>query len=716
MPEDTETSETRRDVQLAVRWATVAVFAVVALVPIIGDQLRVQDADPQFMRLIVERMHSFGGAIYENGIYNKGWLEPITYDVARHIGGYNGMWFVISLFTALVAGICAFAAARTVRWTGAPTALAFAVAAVVYFHLTLTGADYAGVLYARNLTVALLSIAWVITFEERCWRTPRARLISALVLGASLGIVVQALLTEAIAAAAIALAALALLAQRAARDERVKLFVASSGAALLALLLPPLWYAVRGRLTEFWTSWYGHAQVMSKGTGRSLLGQFGLGWDQLYRYYQQRPLGFLVIVAFVVFTYAMWTAATRRERVMRLALIGWLTASWLEQFLNQRYSSHYFVINTVPTVLMAAILVGHLGRVAMRNQRLARTAFVWPLIAIFGVVYLSGAKEFLDAVKRTSKFNSVSQTAKERADNQAGPTRSVRGVLDLVSHRDDAILAWTNDSWPYLDVDRVPAGRFIWKSFLMGEVYLGKTGPQYVLPHTWRWFKDDVARTKPVAFVKTGQDPVQGTAFADLVTNRFKDIFGGKQTVYLRDDVAGAVVDPPGDGKPWSGLEAVQSGSGWTLERDAARYGQSTRAQDSDAVPLSRQRCFRLDGTISAGDQGGMPAVDFRFDPSGAGDADLKVEPLHLRLNGDKASSASDGVEYESLPSGIDPGATSKSFSLVVGRRAAALVIDGQVRAAMRLPSPVIVSMVPKGSSLALTDLRLSPPPRGSGC
>lgn len=715
MPEESPTTEKGRDVRLAVRWATVAVFAIVALVPIVGDQLRVQDADPQFMRLIVERMHHFGGTIYENGIYNKGWLEPITYDVARHLGGYNGMWFVISLFTAAVAGVCTFAAARTVRWTGAPTALALAVAAVLYFHLTLTGADYAGVLYARNLTVALLSIAWVVTFEERCWRTGRARLVSAVVLGASLGIVVQALLTEALAAGAIALAALALLAQRTARDERVKLLVASSATALFAFLLPPLWYAVRGRWASFWTAWYGHAQVMSKGTGRSLRGQFGLGWDRMYAYYQQRPLGFLVIVAFLVFTYATWTSATRRERVMRLALIGWLAASWLEQILNQRYSSHYFVINTIPTVLMAAVLAGHLGVLAMRNPRVARTAFVWPLIAILGVVYLSGSKPFLDAVKRTSKFTSVRQTAQDRANNQSGPTRSVRGVLDLVSKRDDALLAWTNDSWPYLDVDRVPAGRFIWKSFLMGEVYLGQSGPQYVLPHTWEWFKDDVASTKPVAFVKTGQDPAEGTPFADLINKGFKQSFAGKQTVYLRDDVARAVVEAAGD-RPWSGLEAVPSGSGWTLEGDAARYRQSSLAQDSDAVPLSRQRCFRLDGNISGGDQGAMPKVDFHFDPSGSGDDDLKVERLHLRINGDKASSASDGVDYETAPSGIDSGATTKPFSLVVGRRAAVLVIDGQIRAAMRLPSPVIVSMVPKSSSLALTDLRLGRPPKGSGC
>ena len=43
----------------------------------------------------------------------------------------------------------------------------------------------------------------------------------------------------------------------------------------------------------------------------------------------------------------------------------------------------------------------------MRRPRLARTAFVWPLIAIIGAMYLSGATQFVDALKRTSKFTSV---------------------------------------------------------------------------------------------------------------------------------------------------------------------------------------------------------------------------------------------------------------------------------------------------------------------
>src|SRR5438270_11394638 len=74
-----------------VRWLTVAVLAIVVVVPIVGNQVRVADVDPQFMRDLIERVHRFGGTFYQNGIYNKGVLEPVVYNVARHLGGYDGM-------------------------------------------------------------------------------------------------------------------------------------------------------------------------------------------------------------------------------------------------------------------------------------------------------------------------------------------------------------------------------------------------------------------------------------------------------------------------------------------------------------------------------------------------------------------------------------------------------------------------------------------------
>ena len=699
-----------------VRWLTVATLTVVGIVPIVGDELRVQNVDPQFMRDIIERVHRFGGTFYQNGIYNKGPLEPVVYDLARHIGGYNGMWLVVSAFAAIAALAAAVAAARTSRWTGAPAALALATGVALYIHLTLSPSDYAGVLYARNMTVALLAVAWVLTFEERLWRTARTRMTVALAVGALLGLVVQTLVGEAFTAAAIGLGLLAMISSRVGHPERAALRRATVVSAAVVFAAAPAWYALRGSFAAYWTSWYGHAHLMSVGTRRSLASQFALGWNRAYAYYQHRPLVFLAIVAFVVFTYATWPSRDRRERIIHLALLGWLAGSWLEQVLNQRYSSHYFVINAVPTALMIAVLLGHAGRAAAANPRLARTAVAWPLIAIVGTVYLSGARGVRDAVMRTSRFTSLAATARETADNQGGAVRSVRGVLDLVSEDGDPVLAWTNEASLYLDFDRVAAGRFIWKSFLVGEVYLGATSRRYVLPHTSTWFRDDLARSRPVAFVKNDGDPVRGTPFADLVRRDFRLVYKGHDSVYLRDTVASAVLDRSAT-TPWHAPASPVGRSGWTISPTGASFATGPINRGTDALLLARDSCFRIDGTLDT-DADAPAAVDFRFDSNDSGDTDLKVERLHLRMDGARASSASDSVDYESVPSGVaasDRGPVD--FSLIVGRRAAVLVVRGQIRAAMRMVSrSVSVAALSRGRSLTLSDLRVGPAVPGSGC
>jgi hypothetical protein len=698
-----------------VGWLTAAVLTVVFVVPFLGNQMRVADVDPEFMRDIIERVHRFGGTFYQNGIYNKGLIEPLTYNLARHLGGYDGMWLFISVFAAIAAAICAFVMARTVRWTGGPTALAVATGAVLYIHLTVSPSNYAGVFYARNMTVTLLAITWLITFEERLWRSARSRLLAAIALGAVLGVVVQALLTEVFAAAAIVLAAGAMLSYRAEAAERLKLVGATLGAAFVVFIAAPLWYLARGSFGAFWASWYTDGRLQAVGTRRSLGGQFALGWHKIYDYYQHRSLLLLVIAAFVVFTYATWPRASRRERAMNLSLLGWLGAAWLEQILNQRYSAHYFVISAIPTALMIAVLLGNTGRAVLGSPRLARTSIAWPLVAVVGAVYLFGGKGFTDAVKRTSRFTSTRAIAEEVANEQAGSTRSVRGVLDLVSRDNDAVLMWTNEASRYLDLHRVAAGRFIWKSFLTGEIYLGASSPKYVLPHTWQWFREDLQKSKPVAFVRTGDYPAGGTPFADLMSNRFRVVFQGQQTVYLRDDVASRVLDQSAT-TSWRPSGVRSGGTGWAASEGSATYRGGASGRQNDSLLVAPRSCFRLDGKVSA--QGGSPAVDFRFEPTtGKPIADLKVEPLHLRLAGGKASSDSDATEYESVASGLDTsGRGYDEFSLVFGSRAAVLVVNGQIRAALRLPSAMKVSMTSGTDALDLTDLRVGPPPAGSGC
>jgi hypothetical protein len=69
----------------------------------------------------------------------------------------------------------------------------------------------------------------------------------------------------------------------------------------------------------------------------------------------------------------------------------------------------------------------------------------------------------------------------------------------------------------------------------------------------------------------------------------------------------------------------------------------------------------------------------------------------------------------EELPSNV---ATSGpiDFSIVVGKRAAVLVIDGQIRSAVSVAESTSLSVGSERSMLTLANLALGPPPEGSGC
>lgn len=707
--------DTRGWLRTGLLWVTVAAITIVVAVPFLGNELHVQDYDSQFARDIVERVHYFGGTFYENGIYNKGPLELCVYNVARHLGGYDGMWFWVSIFGTIASLIIAFVAAGTARWWGAPKALALATGIVVFIHLSLSSSDYAGILYARNLTVTLLAVAWAVTFEERFWRSSRGRMLSCVVAGTVLGLVVQTLVAEVFSATTIGLALVGLIFHRADAAARAKLILLAGGSAVVAFLSAPAWYLLRGSFREYWTSWYGHAHLMASGTGRSLGAQFGVGLEKMYTYYQQRPLVALAIMAFAGFTYVTWPRVTSRDRAMNATLLGWLAGAWMEQILNQRYSSHYFIINAVPTALMIAVLVGYAGRAIWENPRTARISIALPLAAIIGALHLSGAKEFADDAKRTSRFTSFGASSREEQKGKAGDIQTVRGVFDLVSHDNDAVLAWTNTPWAYLDVRRVAAGRFIWKSFLMGEIYLGNSGPQYVLPHTWDWFREDVRRSRPVAFLKTEGDPAPGTPFAKLVDDDFQLVYSGKEPVYLRKDVAAEILQGSAT-RPWVSPPGAVPNGRWRVSPGSATY-QGGSDDGSSAWRLAGDSCVRIDGTADT-DESKPPAFDLRFEaPKTSSDSDPKPEALHLKLNGDKASSGSDAVEYESIPSGVQADADGPvNFSIVVGRRAAILVVGGQIRAATRIPPSATVSLTSLRSSLTLSDLRVGAAPSVGGC
>ncbi len=416
----------KRTIGDTARVVTFASFVVVFVAAVIGNWQRSQNVDPEYAYDIALRTIRFGGTYYENGIHNKGPLEIFVYQAASWISSHNSFWYAISLFIAIGALIIGWAAARTAQAYGGNRDLGIAAAAVVFIHFAMGPSDYAGVMYARNMTTPLLSLAWILILWDRAWSDRRRALIAAIVTGAILGIAVQTLVSTAFAAIPISLLALALVRIRRPRTEYLRVDIAFVGAGALAFLSAPIWYLLRGKFDEFFSGWWSYARFMNIGTGRSLGSQFALGWDQFYAYYQKRPLAAVVILAFVAMVAVDWSRASRRQRLLGLALIGWFAGAWIELVLAQRYSSHYFSVTSTPTAMMAAALAGRVYQ-SIATPRRALATFVWPMIALVLAIYLTGPKLFVQDMKDLSKFTSVNAHAVELDKGQSGDLRSAVG-------------------------------------------------------------------------------------------------------------------------------------------------------------------------------------------------------------------------------------------------------------------------------------------------
>ena len=154
-----------------------SVFLVGAMVTaaFFHNEFRAQNWDPMQTRVYVDRTIRFGGTFYENGLVNKGPLEPFVYRVAAAITSWDGFWYAISAIVIVVSSVAGWAAARTAQcFTGdrdgsARRAVGIAIGIGVFFHFALGKADYAGVLYSRNMIVGLYASAWLIGLSARWW-------------------------------------------------------------------------------------------------------------------------------------------------------------------------------------------------------------------------------------------------------------------------------------------------------------------------------------------------------------------------------------------------------------------------------------------------------------------------------------------------------------------------------------------------------------------
>ena len=703
----------------AVRWVNAALVFAMTLSAFFGNEFRSQDYDPMYMRDLVERQMHYGGSYYVNGIHNKGPLEPIVYRLAATFTSWNSYWFAISAFIFLAACFLAWCAARVFRTTSGHQSLGFAVGLAVLIHFTLSGSDYGGVLYSRNMTVCLLAAALMILIDRAVW-DGRRRLRptgAAVIVGCLLGLTMQTLTTAALSAGVLGLSGLWLMAdgsERIERIERRRRFFLMGGSAVLTFALAPAWYVARGMGGTFWNSWWVFGTYMTRATSRSLSQQLGLGWHQFYGYYQQRPMALAVIAAFGAFVVGQWRESTPRARAYGAALFGWWFAACVEITLTQRYSSHYFVVTTVPTIFMAAALFGALVRKLFTIEARSKRASIAALATIVGSLFFGNPISFVNGLRAASAFHGFDDYAARREQAADGSTQSVRAVLDIVSRPDDPLLMWTNVPWSYLTFHRVSATRFIWKSFLMGEIYLGRTSPDYVLPGSWEQWRADLRQSRPIAFVENVNGLMNaGTEADQYVRQEFSTVYRDPQNrVDLRNDVFAALVTTPPStttgATPWV-TPGIPGGSGWSATVGSAHFTRTSAAPNDDPLFIGGHGCFRLDGvmTSTAGRRG---AIAFRFDdPTG------RHERRRLAIEDAFVASGSDAVGFGQSPL-TTPQTSSLPFALIVGKESAAIVTEGHVGAAVRLQGPVSVSLESHGDAVSLDRLVLRPGPTPAGC
>jgi hypothetical protein len=732
--------------------ATVFLVGAMVVAAFFHNEFRAQNWDPMQTRVNVDRTIRFGGTFYENGLVNKGVFEPFVYRIAAAMTSYEGFWYAISFLVLVVSGVLAWATSTTTRVFGGHRMLGRAAGVAVFFQFALGKADYAGVLYARNMIVGLYAGAWLIGLSRRWWLPGRARWAAAAV-GILLGIGVQLLFVSTIAAIGAGLAAWAAIDriddEKEYRSSRRILI----GAPLTIFVVVPLYYLARGRFDEFWSDYWTYNVYQNVATGRSLANQISYGRDVMLRYYRAWPVSFLVVVAFVAVTCALWRPLSRRERFAHLGVSVWFVGAWSELVLGQRYSTHYYSILAVPTALMAAIVVGHVFRMTVGIRGAFRTAAAWPLLAGLLSIAVGGGGHLTLGLEAASSFTSVHQVAVARMDAEPGKQRTVRAVLDLVSRPGDPLLAWTEFPWVYLQYRRVAATRWIWKSFMLGQIYFGRSSPDFVLPKTWEWFAADVAESHPAAFLEETALPVTpGTPFATYVSGGFEEAYeGADNNIYLRSDEAAQILrgDP---GHTLTPLRPLGGATLWSISTGNAALPASSPVSLADVLQLSDSLCTRISGTYALAPGANGSFISFRFDR-----ADGTAASVRLNIADYQVFSGDDGAIFDSTyldpqasepttqtpdstvsadpPSSFDPTAVDNGdsatntpaaitvldtaqhrFAVVVGKQSAAIVIDGSIRAAVRLTDQDRLSLQVRNGGVTFSDLHQGAAPPYSGC
>jgi len=300
-----------------------------------------------------------------------------------------------------------------------------------------------------------------------------------------------------------------------------------------------------------------------------------------------------------------------------------------------------------------------------------------PIVAISASLIYFPNNSVTKGLENFSNFQGIEHQAAKTQEAQNGDTRTLRAILDVVSADNDALLAWTGWPWTYLDVQRVSASRMIWSSMFLGEIYLAESGPQWVVPHTWEWFAQDMQQSKPSAYTERNDFPRQaGNPFDAYVNENMTLKFVGEQRrIWLRNDIAKRLSEVSVD--------------------------IDTRPPLSRMIPLGTGWCKSFSFTIKSSMLGASMNIAFIDQPD---DPTAHV----TEINFDYIRSRSHESVFNQVT--IGQPRQPKAVHIIVGNRSALMTIDGQIVSAHRLninSSPEI-SMEILNENLKLSQAQVS--------
>jgi hypothetical protein len=690
-PDDTvapKDTDTRKDSLLPTIGSLIGTVAAIALgwIALFANERRASDVDPQFIRLIAERTTRFGGTYYQNSLHNKGPFDALLYHIPREVLGFDAYWYGISFFILVGTGLIALAVARTTLVHSVPKSAGVAVGIIAFFHFALVRADYAGVMYTRNETAYMFAVVWLIVLVPKWW-TERRSIWSMVAIGALFGLAAQTLISSVIEVVVLAALVDVVVQDRVGKEQRRRHLLVGAGTAAAVFVTAPLWYVLRGSFEEFWSGWWTYASFQSSATDLTTVDKLQRGWDNMTKYYGDFPLSLLIVVGFVFLTWLFWKDLTRFQRAVHLTAFAWLLAGWFELVLSWRYSSHYFAVIALPTMFIAALLVGQALTLIARVKPLRLTP-LYPLVAVAVCFIYFHDNRVSEGYESIRHYNSPAAVTELRRLNNDANVRTVRALLDVVSANDDPLLMWTNSPTPYLDVRRVPASRMAWYTFFEGQIYLGNKGPQYVLPKTWEWFAADMAQTKPAAEWERKDTPHNPSLpFADYVAANMRPMYDGAiDTVFLRNDIA----------------DAMTAGS-----LGGALPDVPADAATGDRIELGAGYCRAVELTLEGNPA--EPMVTFHI-----GGTDFADRTVTLAAQGSSGTDQGEVTDTATIP---PADGDRRTVRVVFGDRSAVMVVDGVVAGAVELFAEVpTLSMIIDQDGLAISAATEGPVEWAANC